>query len=178
MIIEYRLRNDQVRKYLIWPLIKLIGVIVLITALSIYWFEVDKQNVFFVIMTTWLWVGLVHILPLLVLAIKHIKMSKNSCLWVNNATGDFEYQENEFKSKFNWSTIENVIKIVSPPKYDDRMDFIGWGYFFCWKVILVDGTIIFLSCMLLDSEEFFGQKYEREKQMFPVPKNIFGSKGS
>jgi hypothetical protein len=178
MIIEYRLRNDQVRKYLIWPLIKLIGVIVLFTALSTYWFEVDKQNVFFVIIVTGLWVGLIHLLPLLVLAIKHIKLSKNSCLLVNNVTGDFEFQENEFKSTFKCSNIKNVIKVVSPPKYDDRMDFVGWGYFFYWKVILVDGTIILLSCMLLDSEEFFGRKYEREKQMFPVPKNIFGSKSA
>lgn len=70
---------------------------------------------------------------------------------------------------FRLDEIDKVIKVVSPPKYDKRIDILGFGYFFYWKIKLANGRTISISCMLLDVDDFLGKVVTLEKQLFPMP---------
>ncbi|MCE7991995.1 MAG: hypothetical protein HEP71_08445 [Roseivirga sp.] len=164
--------NSQRKKYLWYPLGKLITVISVFTMLGINWFNVNSDDLLLVVGGTWLWVGLIHLLPLIVLSVCHQKISTGASFTINALNKEYRYKKEGIDLSFNSSQIKEVIKIVSPPKYDDRMDLLGFGHFYYWKLILVDGTILSLSCMLLDSEEFAGHEIRKEKQMFPIPKEI------
>lgn len=172
MIVNYRLSNSQRKKYFILPLAKLLTAIVVFTLIAMYWFNTDAKDLPFIVGITWSWVGLIHVLPLLILAIRHLKASKGVSFVIDTANWEYQYKECDFDLTFNTSQIKRVVKVMSPPKYDRRRDFLGFGYFYYWEVTLVDETLLSLSCMLLDSDKFLGFENERKKQMFPIPKRV------
>ncbi|WP_339606214.1 hypothetical protein [uncultured Roseivirga sp.] len=172
MIVNYSLSDFKRKKYFILPLAKLLTTIVVFTLIAIYWFNTDAENLPFIVGITWSWVGLIHVLPLLILAACHLKASKGVSFVIDTTNWEYQYKECDFDLTFNTSQIKRVVKVMSPPKYDGRRDFLGFGYFYYWEVTLVDETLLSLSCMLLDSDEFFGYENERRKQMFPIPKRV------
>ncbi len=172
MIMEYSLSHPQRKKYLWYPLGKLVAVIVVFTMLGINWFNVNSDDLFLVVGGTWLWAGLMHLLPLIVLAVRHQKISKGASFTIDAMNKEYRYKKENVDLSFNSNQIKEVIMVLSPPKYDDRMDFLGFGHFYYWKLVLADGTILPLSCMLLDSEEFTGHEVKKEKRLFPIPKGI------
>lgn len=173
MIIEYKLRTNQYKKYVFKPLLKLISVVLIFTFLSVFIFDVAKEDLFFVIGLTWCWVFLIHLLPLLILVISHVILSKDALFVVDTTSRIYRYEEGSKQLLFNSEEIKQIIKVVSPPKYDGRLDILGFGYFYYWKVILADGTILSLSCMLLDTKEFFGHAIQHEKELFPLPNTSY-----
>ncbi|KYG74369.1 hypothetical protein EV198_1172 [Roseivirga ehrenbergii] len=170
MIINYRLSDSQRKKYFILPLAKLLTAIVVFTLIAMYWFNTDAENLPFIVGITWSWVGLIHVLPLLILAAHHLKVSKGVSFVIDTTNWEYRYKKADFDLTFKASHIKRVVKVMSPPKYDGRRDFLGFGYFYYWEVTLVDETLLSLSCMLLDSDEFLGYENERKKQLFPIPK--------
>jgi|GEM_PF-2033351 len=173
MIINYKLSTNQYKKYVFKPLLKLISVIVILAFLSVYIFDVAKESLFFVIGATCCWVFLIHLLPLLILALNHIILSKDALFVVDTTNRTYRYEEGSKQLLFNSEEIKQIIIVVSPPSYDGRLDILGFGYFYYWKVILADGTILSLSCMLLDTEEFFGHAIQQEKELFPLPNTAY-----
>ncbi|MDN5213344.1 hypothetical protein QQ020_14840 [Fulvivirgaceae bacterium BMA12] len=170
MTLKYKLGAVQLRQFLVLPLTKLIGVVVVFTFLATYWFGVRAQDMIVVVAITWVWVGLIHILPLLILAAYHYRRSKNSFFNLDSISGEYTFNNGIIELKFKLEEIERVVKVVSPPKYDKRMDFLGVGYFYYWKIILNDCKILPISCMLVNEDTIFdGRKIEFEKRMFPIP---------
>ena len=118
---------------------------------------------------TWAWVFLIHLLPLIIMGIRHSRLSTGSYFAVDTANHTYLYTERDLSLSFRSTEIEKVIKVVSPPTYDNRVDILGFGYFFYWKIMLVGGRTLSISCMLLDIDNFFGMEISREKRVFPVP---------
>lgn len=169
MTIEYTLGRRQFRKYIFLPLMKLVAVIVIFTVLSAVWLRVSREDMVMVISLTWSYVGLIHLVPLLVMGIRHSQLSKGAYFSVDATNNQYRYRERDIDLSFNLGEIDKVVKVVSPPKYDKRIDLLGFGYFFYWKVILLDGRTLSISCMLLDTHDFLGKKESLEKRMFPIP---------
>jgi len=169
MISEYRSGKSQLRKYIFFPLLKLLAVILVTTIISLILFRVSREHVLRVVALTWSWVGLIHLMPLLIMGIRHRKLSKRAYFSINTASNQCQYREKDMEFYFSLNEIDKVVKVVSPPKYDKRMDILGFGYFFYWKIIFLDGRTLFISCMLLDVDNFFEKKESQEKQLFPIP---------
>jgi hypothetical protein len=169
MILEYRFSSRQRKKYIFLPLVKQLTVIVIATIIGVVWFSVVKEQLLVVIGLTWAWIFLMHILPILIMAIRHSQLSRHSYFAIDTVNSTYHYHEKDLSVSFRLTEIDKVIKVVSPPKYDKRIDFLGFGYFFYWKIMLVDSRTLSISCMLLDVDDFPGKEITQEKRVFPVP---------
>lgn len=169
MILEYRSGYIQYKKYIFLPLMKLSAVIIIATIVLLVWFDISRENMLVVVALTWSWIGLIHLMPLLIMGIRHSRSSKGAYLCINTANNQCQYKEKNIDFSFGLDEIDKVIKVVSPPKYDSRMDFLGFGYFFYWKFMFVDGRVLSISCMVLDVDDFLGDRGSKEKQLFPIP---------
>jgi len=166
---KYTLRSKQLKKYLFFPLLRMIVIIVVFTIGSLVWFDVPKQQSVLVITVTLLVISVFHLIPLIILAIRHYQLSRHAFLSFNSTDNQCWYKEGDKEISFNLNEIEKVTKVVSPPVYDKRIDILGFGYFFYWKILLRDGTTLSISCMLVDTNSFFGKSERMEKKMFPIP---------
>ena len=81
----------------------------------------------------------------------------------------YHYRGKEKPLSFGLAEIDKVIKVVSPPKYDKWIDILGFGYFYYWSIVLIDGRTLSISCILLDVDIFPEQMISQEKRLFPVP---------
>lgn len=169
MVLEYSLSRSQRRKYLFLPLLKLLAVIALGTLIGVVWLDVRREQLLMVIGLAWAWVFLIHLLPLLIMGIRHSQLSRDSYFAIDTVNKTYQYKEKDLSLSFRLTEIANVIKVVPPPKYDKRIDILGFGYFFYWKIMFVDGRTLSISCMLLDVDDFFGKEVSQEKRLFPVP---------
>ncbi len=167
---EYRYGSEQRWKYFSKPLTKLVVVLVAATICAALFFEVANEDFTAVVVGTLLSVGLAYVLPLLIIARIHIKRSRDAYFAIDKSKDRYEFRDGSNQIAFGSDQIDKVVKVVSPPTYDNRFDRIGFGYFYYWKVVLKDGSILYLSCMLLDTHEFYGRHHTLEKQGFPVPK--------
>lgn len=171
MILEYTLSGRQRRKYVFFPFIKLFVTIIIFTIIGVVWFDFNTEEAPMVIGLAWLCIFLIHVLPMLIMAIRHTQFSNDSYFAIDTVNKTYQYKEMDRSLSFRVTEIDKVIKVVSPPKYDKRWDIMGFGYFFYWKIILVDGRILSISCMLLDAEDFSGKEVIQEKRMFPIPRS-------
>jgi hypothetical protein len=169
MILEYKLSYNQRRKYIFLPLLKLLAAIVIVTIVGVLWFDIKTEQLQMIIGFTWSWVFLIHLLPLLIIGVRHNQLSKDSSFTIDTIGNTYHYKEKDISLSFRLNEIDKVIKIVSPPKYEKRMDILGFGYFFYWKIILEDGRTLSISCMLLDADDFLGKEATQEKRLFPIP---------
>ncbi|AYB33652.1 hypothetical protein D4L85_25075 [Chryseolinea soli] len=169
MILEYRLSNRQRWKYIFLPLMKLLAVMVMITIVGALWFDVRTDHLLFVAGFTWLWAFVMHFLPLLIMAVRHSRRSAGSSFAIDTVNNTYHYEEKDRSLSFRSDEIDKVIVVVSPPKYDQRMDISGFGYFFYWKIKLANDRTLSISCMLFDVDSFTGKELTREKQLFPIP---------
>jgi len=169
MIQEYKLSNIQLKKYIFLPLIKLVAVIVIATVLAVVWFDIRIERLHFVVGFTWAWAFLMHLLPLLIMGCRHCQLSRDSSFAIDTINNFYYYHAKDKSLTFRLGEIDKVIKVVSPPKYDKRMDFMGFSYFFYWKIKLLSGKTLSISCMLLDIDEFLGKDAILEKRLFPIP---------
>jgi hypothetical protein len=169
MELKYGLGRSQLRKYILFPLLKLLTIFIAGASIGVVWFEVERQNLLVVIGFTWAWFFLMHVLPLSILAIRHTQLSNGAYFSIDTANQRYQYNKNDISISFQLNEIEKVVKVVSPPAYDKRADILGFGYFFYWKVVLTDGRSLLLSGILLDVVDFPGKEFSQEKRMFPVP---------
>jgi hypothetical protein len=169
MILEYKLSNSQRRKYIFLPLMKLLAVIVIATIVGVRWFDIRTGPLQMVIGLTWSWVFLMHLLPLMILVVRHHQLSSGSSFAIDTSNNTYHYKGKDVSLSFRLNEIDKVIKVVSPPKYDKRMDILGFGYFFYWKIRLADSRTLAISCMLLDADDFSGKEATQEKRLFPIP---------
>ncbi len=165
---KYRYTNKQFKKYLLIPVLKLLAVVSVALVVGVIGFKVQPANVGFVVLLTLGWIFFIHFLPILVLGIIHYQHSKNQMFRKDLVSNTYYYQDHIRTLSFQRNEIDQVIKVVSPPAYDNRLDLIGFGYFYAWKIILLDGTVLSLSCMVLDRDDFFDVPYTRKKRLFPV----------
>lgn len=169
MILNYRLSNIQRRKYIFLPLIKLSAVIVIGTVVGVLWFDIRKEQLQMVVGVTWAWIFLMHLLPILIMGVRHSQLCRDSSFAIDTVNNTYHYEKNNVSLTFRLNEIDKLIKVVSPPKYDNRLDIMGFGYFFYWKIRLSNGKALSISCMLLDIDDFFGKEAILEKQLFPIP---------
>jgi hypothetical protein len=169
MLLEFRANRALRRKYILFPLLKLFLTIVLATICGIIWFDIKSQNLLFVVGFGWAWVFLVHLLPLIIIAYRHHQSSQRAYFAVDTINHAYRFEQNDIVLSFRADEIDKVIKIVSPPRYDKRIDILGFGYFFYWQIVLLNGKTLSLSCMLLDDEVFQGKQIGQQKRIFPVP---------
>ena len=168
MILEYTLGPRQYRKYLLFPSLKQVAIIAAGSFVGVIWFGTGG-HLLFVLGITWAWFFLLRLLPLLIIGIRHSQLSKGAYFSIDTDNNTCQYKEKGISLSFRLTEIDKVTIVVSPPKYDVRADFPGFGHFFYWKIILVDGRALSISCMLLDLEYFPGKEIGREKRVFPVP---------
>lgn len=112
------------------------------------------------------WAFLMHFLPLLIMAARHSRRSEGSSFAIDTVNNSYRYEEKDLSLSFRLDEIDKVIKVVSPPSYDNIL---GFGYFFYWKIKLANGGTLSISCMLLDVDDFSGKEVTLEKQLFPIP---------
>ena len=169
MTLEYKLRDVQRRKYIFVPLLKLVAIVAVGSIISVTAFGIRKDEIQTVIGWTLVWIFFMHFLPLLIMAIRHNQLSKDASFAFDSSTNTYQYKGKDISLSFALAEIDKVVKVVSPPKYDERMDFLGFGYFYYWKIVLVDGRTLSMSCMLLDVDSFPGRDLSKEKKIFPIP---------
>jgi hypothetical protein len=169
MISEYTLTARQQRKYMLIPIAKLSAIIIIVTTVCLIWLGVRSEQLLQVIVATWSWVFLIHFLPLLIIGVRHQRLSKGACFAIDTTNQTFSYKDKDTSFSFHSSEIASVTIVVSPPTYDNRIDILGFGYFFYWKISLIDGRILPMSCMLFDEHAFPGKELIREKRIFPIP---------
>ena len=169
MVVEYRFSDSQRRKYIFRPVIRILLVIAIATVVGVLWFDIRSQRLWTVIGFTWCWIFFVHFLPLLVMAFCHSWLSRGTSFAIDTVNNTYHYMENNISLSFRLNEIDKVIKVVSPPKFDKRIDILGFGYFFFWKVELTNGRTLSISCMLLDADHFLGKEATLEKRLFPIP---------
>jgi hypothetical protein len=174
MIVEYTLGSKQRHKYIILPVMKLSGVIVVATIAGIAWLHIEREQVLLVIALTWAWVFFLHLLPLLILGIRHTHLSKDSYFAIDTVNDTYQYNEKGISLSFSLTDIDEVVKVVSPPKYDKRVDILGFGHFYYWQFKLVDGRVLSISCLVFDVEDFSRKGITQEKRLFPVPPSNLG----
>lgn len=170
-MLEYRLSGRQRWKYIFFPVIKLCTIIVVATIVGVAWLRIGQEQLLIVIGLAWCWVFLIHLLPLLIIANRHNHLSSGAYFVIDTVNKTYQYRDNYTSLYFPICEIEKVIKVVSPPKFDERIDILGFGYFYYWKIVLADGRTLSLSCMLLDVDDFSGKEVSLEKQLFPVPRS-------
>lgn len=151
------------------PLVKLSTVILIATIFGAIWFGVKKEQVLMVVGLTWGWVFFMHLLPLLIIGAQHRRLSKDMCFVIDTVNNTYQLKSKDRSLSFQLSEIDELVKVVSPPKYDKRLDVLGFGHFFYWKISLVDGQTLSISCLVLDVEDFPGRKANKEKRLFPIP---------
>ena len=105
----------------------------------------------------------------MIIGIRHSRLSNEAYFSIDTTHNKYLYREKKLELSFELSQIDKVFKVVSPPKHDKRIDLLGFGHFFYWKIVLLDGRTLLISCMLLDVENFYGKTQSQTKQMFPVP---------
>lgn len=168
---EFKMGYEQLKEYIYMPLIKFFASILLglIAAFLFLQLTIDKD--FLLVTLTLALVFLKRLLPLLIIAIQHKRISSGVSFSVNKDLGTFQYSREAERLWFDVDQIKKVIKVVSPSKYDKRIDLLGFGHFFYWKIILKDDKTINISCLVLDIENFFGMYLEQEKKFFVFPTN-------
>ena len=161
--------KGQLRKYFYMPLIKLFATILLSLIVGVVLFPITKDNVFEVATIALAVVFLKRLLPFLVIAIRHIRISNGVSFSIDKSSGKYRYCQGSTTLLFDSNQIKKVVKVVSPPKFDNRFDLLGFGDFFYWKITLTDNKMIAISCLVLDIENFFGMYLEQEKKIFVFP---------
>jgi hypothetical protein len=161
--------SHQRRKYILLPLLKLSAIILIATVIGIIWLGIRSEQLLMIVGLTWIWIFLMHLMPLLIMGFRHSRLSKEAHFTIDTVNNICYYNEKDLSLSFNLTDVDTVIKVVSPPKYDKRIDILGFGHFFYWKIVLSDSRTLSLSCMLLDVDDFPGKKISSEKRLFPVP---------
>jgi hypothetical protein len=110
-----------------------------------------------------------HLLPLIIIGHGHKRNSERASFAVDTINKVFRFEQNDIFLSFRSDEVDKVIKVVSPPTYDKRVDILGFGNFFYWQIILLNGKTLSLSCMLLDVDVFEGKQISQQKRVFPVP---------
>lgn len=169
MVLEYSLTGSRRRKYILFPVMKLLIVIVIATILGVLWFDIRNEQLLMVVGLAWAWVFLIHLLPLLIMVIRHNQLSSGSCFVLDTRNTTYHYWWKDKSLSFRLAEVDKVIKVVSPPKYDRRIDILGFGYFYYWSIVLMDGRTLSISCMLLDVDVFPEKMMSQEKRLFPIP---------
>lgn len=109
-------------------------------------------------------------LPLFLLYFNHRKYSKN----VNfEILGDnFLYNKNNKITNFSINDINEIELWLTPPAYEDRIDWQFFGKYHFTKIIMNSGEEIFISCLVFDkTKEIFQEKLiNRKKKFFPFMK--------
>ena len=167
---QYRLNFARYWEFLLFPILKLIVVMLIFTYLSISWFNIESNSISKVVFVTWCWLFLSHILPILIMSIYHYSKSKGVIFKYDSSKSQYQFNKGDIMHKFTVNDISRIVKTVSPPRYDKRADFLGFGYFFYFEVYLLDGTILPISCFILNDEKVFRKgEIELKKKMFPIP---------
>ncbi len=170
MKLEYRLDFSKFWQFLIFPVLKLTSIIIIFTYLSINWFKVESENIVKVVLITWCGVFIIHILPILIMSTYHYLKSKGVIFRYDSTANEYHFSKGGIKHKFTFNDILKVVKTVSPPKYDRRADFGGFGHFFYYGVYLLDGTVLPISCFIINDEKAFKKDVvELKMKMFPIP---------
>lgn len=168
-MVEYVMDNIHVKRYVIWPLTKLLLAFAFMTILGVFLFSVAADNIFFVVSVTWIWIIATRLLPFFVLAHRHIGISKGVQFYADSDNQKFRYRVDQNEVLFGVDDISQVVCVLSPPKFEKRRDILGIGHFFFWKIVLKSGSVIRLSCLVVDEEIFFHNAIVREKKIFPFP---------
>lgn len=171
-MLEFEMGRSQLQKYFYMPLLKVVSAIVLGVMVSLIWFDLPKNNLLEIVFFTLIFVGFIHFFPFLLIALKHIKNSKGKRFVIDSLHGEYHNSSGK-KISFELDQIDKVIKVVSPPKFDGRLDFLGFGNFFYWEVILKNRMSFILSCMIVDRDDFFGRDVELRKKTFVLPPTDF-----
>lgn len=169
MELRYRTTSHQKARFLLWPVARLVTVFVVGSICSVIWFDIESKTFLSVLGFTWIWFFCMHLLPIAVMGIRHSAWSKNAMLSLDTDTNEWRYDYLNHTICFYTDQIEKVIKVVSPPTYDNRSDLLGFGYFYYWKVLLKNGNLFSISCLVVDVDIFPPPLVSLEKRMFPMP---------
>ncbi|TXH29691.1 MAG: hypothetical protein E6Q96_03110 [Cyclobacteriaceae bacterium] len=166
---EYKMGRGQLKEYFYMPLIKLFAAILLGLIAAAVLFPITNDNAFEIATIALTVVFLKRLLPFLVIAIRHMRISNGVSFSIDKSSGKYQYCQGSTALLFEASQIKKVVKVVSPPKFDNRIDLLGFGDYFYWKITLTDDKMIAISCLVLDIENFFGMFLEQEKKIFVFP---------
>ena len=109
-------------------------------------------------------------LPLFLLYFNHRKYSKNVRLEYDGNT--FIYSNKNNIIKFTINDIKEIELWLTPPSYDERIDWQFFGKYHFTKLILQQNQIINISCLVFDETEdiFPKELIRKKKKMFPFMK--------
>lgn len=109
-------------------------------------------------------------LPLFLLYFNHKKYSSNVVLKLNGNT--FQYENNNELIIFSLDNIKKIELWLTPPAYDNRIDWQYFGKYHFIKILTEKGEQINISCLVFDKvkEVFPEELIERRKKFFPLMK--------
>lgn len=168
-MVEYRINSQSRSKYILYPFLKLMTAFTFGAIIGVILFKVGTSQILVIVLLALLWCSLIHLLPFFIIAIRHLKFNRNAVFYVEKQNEKFRYKDDKLDLPFEIDQIEKVICAVSPPKNDRRLDLLGFGHFFYWRIVLKSGLTLQLSCMLMDDDVFFGKPIEYKKELFPMP---------
>jgi hypothetical protein len=182
MTFDYRQGKIQRRKYILIPLLKLLAILIVGLTIGTIAFDIQIEAMPMAFGFTCAWFFFMHFLPLLVLANRHHQVSKDAYFVIDTTNNSYQYRDKDVLLSFQLTEVERVIKVVSPPKYDERIDPSGFGHFYYWKIVFANQQTLSISCMVLDASNFPGKHFfpwkelifpgkelVKEKKMFPMP---------
>ena len=110
-------------------------------------------------------------LPLSVLFLNHRKYSKSIIFGIKD--GYYSYKSENISFDFRNEDIIKVELCLSPPSYDERIDFLYFGKYHLTTIHTKKNKAINISCLVFDDtkEVFREELIMRKKKLFPIMKN-------
>lgn len=114
---------------------------------------------------------LIFAIPVILLFFNHKKHSMNIIFSINS-NNYFKYVNGHDVINFFQEDIEKVELWLTPPAYDNRIDFGYFGKYHFTKIYTKQNQIINLSCLICDeTEQIFNKDLiVRKKKLFPLMK--------
>mgnify|MGYP003144761475 CR=1 FL=1 len=167
---EYKFDKKAVWKYLYKPIIITFSAHILTGLLiTIISRNTDLGNVFIVFITIIVIWAIIFMLPLLILYLNHRKLSKSTLFKVRE-DGTFTFESALNSMQFSSEEITKVKLWLSPPSFDDRIDFLYFGKYHFTTIYTEKNEPINISCLVFDcTREVFTEKLiNKERKIFPL----------
>lgn len=168
MIREFTFDNKGRYKYLYSILLKLsLTCLALIFAYS-YFNDLSLQDILLPSLAVTGFILVMNVLPLLILFFNHRKNSVGIKLVFDGINSQYQLHEKRGITTIPTIDVTSVNKVVSPPSYDNRIDWLLFGSYHYWHVKTKDQNIK-ISCLICDDENIFQKsKISLSKKAIPL----------
>lgn len=170
---KINLFNALGRYFIVRPIV-LIFIIEILIVFSIKWYYNISQDKFWnLFIGSFSFTFIFYLGPLLILIFNYILKNKRASLKIHfdkDIPDKIEYLSRGRNIHFKVEDIQNIEWNMSITSYENRYKWFFWDEYFYYKIILKDGSQIFVPCILCDSidEIFENNNLKKIKRYYPI----------